>query len=108
MKFVSGIISAVLVVLFGYYLNLKSPELAYQLSGPITVDASPPGATPRIVQQIEIANTGNAVAQKVQVRIRKSVGMITVTKDSESDTYQQFKVPEGGTELDYESLRSTG
>ncbi len=59
-------------------------------------------------EQIEVLNTGNAVAQKVQIRIRKLVGVITLTKDSEGDKYEQFKLPQGGTELDYEALRPGG
>jgi hypothetical protein len=108
MKFFGVTISALLVALFAYYLNLRSPDLAFQLSSPIDVETSSADAPPKIVQQIEVLNTGNAVAQKVQIRIRKPVGAITLTKDSEGDKYEQFKLPQGGVELDYEALRPAG
>jgi hypothetical protein len=104
-QFFLGLTSAIIVAAFVYNLNLKSPDLRYQLSSPIDVDASDPR---KVVQQIEIANTGNAVAHKVQIKIRKAVGTMALTKDSESDNYQQFKLPPGGTELDYDSLRPAG
>ena len=107
MKFVGTIIAGAMLALFAYYLNQKTPELVYQLSSPITIE-QPSGGLPRIVQQIEIANKGNALAPKVQIKTKKALGTITVTKDSEGDNYQELKTADGGTELDYDPLRPAG
>ena len=108
MKVLGGLVTSVIVLLLGYYLNhLKSPDVRYQLSSPITVEAAT-GMPPKLVQQIEIANSGSATAQRVQVRMQKSVGTITLSKDSEGDKSEQLKIPSGGTELDYEALRAGG
>jgi hypothetical protein len=107
-QFFLTLTSGIVIVAVGYYFNLKSPNLRYQLSSPIEVDASATGRPRTVVQQIEIANTGNAVAQKVQIKIRKAVGTITLTKDSQSDKSEQFTLSPEGTELDYDSLRPAG
>jgi len=101
------VLTAVAAVMLTYYLNLKSPDLRYQLSIPIELEAGTPG-TLSVVQQLEIANLGNAVAEKIQVKIRNDVGSLRVTKDSESDIYQQFESSNGATELVYDSLRPAG
>ena len=80
----------------------RPPDLRYQLSSPI-----PTGAGTQNVQQLEIANVGNAVAQRVQVQVRKKIGDVSVIKDSEADTYKQY--PKGeGIEVVYDSLPPGG
>lgn len=95
--------SSLLVLLIGIavtlYLNRKSPELRYQLSSPIPIG----GTEPKNVQQLEIANVGNAIAQKVQIQVQKRIADLQVIKDSEADTYKQFARGDG-VELVYDSL----
>jgi hypothetical protein len=104
--FLGLLISGLFVAAFVYYLNLKSPDVRYQLSTPITTGTDAAG-TLRVVQQIEVANLGNAVAQKVQVKLKKSIGKPTVMPDSRGDTFQQFDSA-GSTELIYDALRPAG
>jgi hypothetical protein len=106
-QFIVPLSSAIIVALLIYYLNRRSAELRYQMSSPIDVDASVAGPT-KIGQQIEVANAGNATAQRVQIRVRKAVGTIRLTKDSESDKYEQFQLQPEGVEIDYDSLRTGG
>lgn len=95
--------SSLFIVLIGIavtlYVNRKSPELRYQLSSPIPIG----GTEPKNVQQLEIANVGNAIAQKVQIQVRKKIVDLQVIKDSEADTYKQFARGDG-VELVYDSL----
>jgi hypothetical protein len=97
------LISGLVVAAFAYYLTLKSPDVRYQLSTPISVGTDALGPS-RIVQQIEVANLGNAVAQKVQVKLKKSISKLTVSPDSSGDTFKEFDSA-GATELIYDSLR---
>jgi hypothetical protein len=91
---------------FTYYINQKGPDLRYQLSRPIPMETEGT-ASAKVVQQIEIANVGKAVAQKLQVKIKKAVGKLTVLKDSQSDNYARFDAA-GSTELMYDSLQPSG
>src|SRR5579864_6442139 len=99
-----GLLTGLVILVAGYYLNLKTPDVRYQLSSPIPTDVADPT---KVVQQIEITNIGRAVARRVQIKIKKSVGKVTVFKDSQSDNYTVFDSARM-TEVIYDSLRPAG
>lgn len=104
---ISALASAVIAVLLTFYLsNLKHSDVHYQLSRPIPAEVAGTSG-PTIVQQIEIANLGTAVAERLQVKIGKKIEQLTVVKDSAADKFTRFDGAQS-TEVDYDALRPTG
>ncbi|MGA2885991.1 MAG: hypothetical protein ABSE80_12690 [Halobacteriota archaeon] len=99
-----GVIVALAGVFAAYYLNQKSADVRYDLSRPITLDNSNPKKVV-IAQQIEIANSGNAVAQKLRIRIANQIKILSFIKDSQADKSEQFIDNLGATEILYDELR---
>ncbi len=67
MKWIGGFISAAMVVFLAYYLNLRSPDLAYQLSSPITLETPVAGA-PSVIEKIEEYDTVFAPGNLLNLR----------------------------------------
>jgi len=85
----------------------KAAELRFQISSPIALDPSSPDGTRKLVQQIEVANVGNAVSDRIQITIHKPVASVTVEKDSQADKHETIPTRDG-VELRYDSLRPEG
>ena len=100
--FLSGIAVALIAVIAAFYLNHKSPDIRYQLSSPVPIAAAE-GQPPMNVQQLEVANLGTAISQKIQVQLRKPAAQVNVLKDSMSDSYSQYTTA-NGVEVVYDAL----
>lgn len=94
---------------WNYYLR-ESPDVQYSLSAaiPLAFQESPKVAKelqPRdeFVQQIEVANSGNAEAKAIVVKIPKAITQFRVTKHSRSVKVESFQTA-NSFELDYPSL----
>lgn len=74
MKLVT-ILAPLVAVVLAYYLYLKKPDIRYQVSSPIPTETAG-----KVVQEIDVGNAGNAVAQKIDIKIRKPVGKLTIIK----------------------------
>jgi len=101
-KHVVVIVSAVLAVIVGYYLTRETADLRFVLSERIPVDFAGVESQSN-VQQLEIRNTGNAVAESIQIKIRGHITQYTVFKYSMADSIREFKMPDH-LELIYPTL----
>ena len=85
LKKILGVIGAIAIVIFTYYLNLEKADIRYTLSDEIPVKFFKNEAAENI-QQIEIKNIGNDIAEKIIVRIQSNVEEYDISKYSEHDT----------------------
>jgi hypothetical protein len=96
----------IVAVALGFYLNRRAPDVRYQLTTPIPVEAGGMDAL-KSVQLLEVANLGNAPAQKLRIQVKKKVGSVNVVPNSMADAYKQYDTG-SATELVYETLPPQG
>jgi hypothetical protein len=96
----------IVAVGFGFYLNRRAPDVRYQLTTPIPVEAGGIDAL-KSVQLLEVGNRGNAPARKLRIQIKKQVGAVNVVPNSMADAYKQYDTS-SATELVYETLPPQG
>lgn len=112
MKKTLGFVSAVFLTLLGsyyaYYLARTTPDVRYRLTEKISVDfANPDQKSTESVQLLEVSNSGNAEAKRVQVVVNGEVTKYAIDKYSESDAPQSFN-QKSSFELIYPELPSQG
>lgn len=106
MKSLVGIIGALIVALFVYYLNYEKPEIKYALSEGISIGYSEKEPS-EIAQQLEVKNVGNSEAKNIRLLIRKEIMDYKLQKYSEADEVKGFKTADS-LEIVYPSLPPQG
>lgn len=96
---------AIIPIVIGYYLTLKTPDVRFSLSERIPVSFLSENASEvEVIQQLEVKNIGNAKAERVVVRFNNKITAYELRKYSFTDQVDVSLDDKNGLELVYPIL----
>lgn len=105
-QLIYGVVAAIIAGFFLYFFTLQRPELIYTLSDPIIL-LSEEKDLKVYVQQLEVKNIGDSIAQDIKIFIKASIVSYEIVKYSNADEVKIYQKKDS-FEANYPSLRPQG